>query len=118
MADKLVTPTALCQTLAETLAQKHSSILDEAKGLVENERREAYGDARASFKKIAIVWSEILGRTVTPSQVCLMMIALKTLREANKHQRDNLVDIAGYASLAQTVASDSSPTSECDHISE
>ncbi len=34
----------------------------------------------------------------------MAMVWLKVCREAHKHQRDNLVDIAGYASLANTVA--------------
>jgi hypothetical protein len=83
------------------------SILREAEGLICNDRRESYGKAEESFERVAAVWSAILKQPVTGHQVALCMIGLKLCRESNKHGRDNLVDIAGYAALAEKVCPNS-----------
>ena len=51
------------------------------------------------FENIAAGWAVIFKDGVTPKRVSLAMIWLKICRENNKHGRDNLVDIAGYAAL-------------------
>lgn len=79
------------------------SVLEEAAEIIHGPRRESYGDARESFERIAAMWQVILKRPVSGHEVALCMIALKLCRESNKHSRDNLVDIAGYADLANTV---------------
>ena len=50
-----------------------------------------------TYERTATLWLAFLGKTITAEDVPLMMILLKVSREANKHKRDNLVDIAGYA---------------------
>jgi len=61
-----------------------------------------YGDYRVSFAAIATVWTVLLGSklsagsSVSPSDVGLLMAALKLVREAHKHKDDNLVDAVGY----------------------
>ena len=44
----------------------------------------------------ALIWSAILGITVTPQQVALCMVGVKISREVNKHKADNIVDGCGY----------------------
>lgn len=73
-----------------------SKIVKEALKVVGGDRKEAYGPVEESFRRIAMVWSSLLKRTVTPHEVALMMIGLKLCRETNKHSDDNLVDIVGY----------------------
>ena len=59
-----------------------------------------------------MLWTGILagrlreGQHVTPMDVPLCMIAVKLARQAHRHKRDNLVDIAGYARTAAMVAGD------------
>jgi hypothetical protein len=84
-------------------AQKEKTITQEANEIINGPRREAYGDARESFAAIADVWGRVLKRPVTAREVALCMIGLKLLRESNRHGRDNLVDICGYAELAEKV---------------
>lgn len=79
------------------------SILMEAERIVNGERKDAYGDARLSFDNIATGWEVILGSKVSGRQVALCMAWLKICRESNSHKRDNLVDLAGYAHLAEVV---------------
>lgn len=85
------------------------TIFEEAEEIINGPRRESYGPVDESFKRIAQIWSGVLGETITPRQVCLCMIGLKIQREANKHQRDNLVDILGYAGLAEKLPTDELP---------
>ncbi len=77
------------------------SILEEADDIINGERAESYGSPLIMCNKIAGMWSQILGSEVTPKQVNLCMIALKICRETNKHSRDNLIDIAGYAGVIE-----------------
>lgn len=78
-------------------------ILEEAKQIVEGDRREAYGPVEESFKRHAMVWSAILQpklkSPITPEEVTLMMVGLKLMREANSSKHDNRVDIIGYILL-------------------
>ena len=69
-----------------------------------NDRRKAYGHAGESFKRIAVLWSDVLGYTVTPQQVASCMIMLKVARllaptRDDSHDEDSVLDIQGYATL-------------------
>lgn len=82
---------------------KDKSILQEAEEIVNGDRVKSYGDAKQSFNNIAAGWSVIAGKEITGHQVALMMAWLKIVRENNSHQRDNLVDLSGYAFLAEKI---------------
>ena len=80
--------------------ERLGALLDEAKALITGDRRADYGGVVTSFTDAATMWSIVLGKRVTPEQVCLCMVALKLCREKASHKRDNLADICGYAALA------------------
>lgn len=84
---------------------KVETVLAEAQRIIDGPRRNAYGPANTSFQRIATVWNQILfdrlTKPVTARHVAQMMIGLKVCRDANCTSRDNLVDIAGYAGLAE-----------------
>lgn len=73
------------------------TILEEAQNLIDNVKVADYDTVDVSHKRIAVLWSEVLGRTITEREVAMCMIMLKLSREIANHKRDNLVDIAGYA---------------------
>lgn len=75
------------------------SIIDEAQEIISGPRRKSYGPVEESFRRIALIWSGVLGVQVSDKQVVLMMIGLKTYREAAQNARDNRVDILGYTLL-------------------
>jgi 5'-nucleotidase len=79
------------------------TITQEADRIVGGQRGEDYGHPRTDFTKTALIWQGITGRVFTPEEVGLCMIGVKLSREVNKHKRDNLVDIAGYAKTVQMV---------------
>lgn len=85
------------------ITEKHESILDEATRITSGSRNDDYGHPYEDFKRIAAMWSAILGHTVHIDKVALCMIAVKISRECNKHKRDNLVDIAGFARCGEIV---------------
>jgi hypothetical protein len=75
----------------------YTTILHEASAIVNGPRRESYGHPKENFGRVAQLWSGIVGSELTAEDVGLMMILFKVSREFTSHDRDNLVDIAGYA---------------------
>lgn len=86
------------------------SILDEAARVTSGERQTDYGHPRDDFTRTAVMWNGLLAsklrQPITAMDVPLCMIAVKLAREAHRHKRDNLVDIAGYARTGAMVAGD------------
>ncbi len=78
-------------------------ILAEAASIVYGRAEADYGDPLADFTRTAKMWEPIFGTTVTPKQVAMCMICVKLSREVNSHNKDNFVDIAGYAETAMRV---------------
>lgn len=72
-------------------------ILQEALRITTQDRNRSYGPPEEEFKRVAAMWSNIIGATVLPKHVALCMIALKINRALHSEKRDNWVDIAGYA---------------------
>lgn len=72
------------------------NILEEANEVI-GERGSDYGSVNEDFDRIAKLWSVIFDTEITGDKVALAMITLKISRQLNKHKRDNIVDIAGYA---------------------
>jgi len=87
-----------------------ASILDSARKITDGNRRDDYGHPADDFERAALMWTGILRRKliadqrVTAEDIPLCMIAVKLARQAHRHKRDNLVDIAGYARTAAMVA--------------
>ena len=85
------------------------SILTDAEHLVGGEKNAAYGHPLQDFQRVAVIWSGILNMLVTPEQVGLCLAGLKLAREAFQHNRDSLVDLAGYALTLQMIADAKEP---------
>ena len=79
---------------------KREQILNKAKVLISGERAIDYGDAYVNHKRIAELWTTILGKNITVEQVYACMIAVKLSRliETPDHE-DSWIDICGYAAL-------------------
>jgi len=96
----------------ETAPEPPESLLDEARRITTADRQQDYGHPSQDFTRTAMLWTGILagrlrdGQHITPMDVPLCMIAVKLARQAHRHKRDNLVDIAGYARTAAMVAGD------------
>ena len=85
-------------TAAEALAQVQNII---------QQRGESYGNARSNMAETAKRISLTLGYTVTPENVCLLMIDLKLarLKETPRHL-DSVLDVMGYAALLAELITD------------
>lgn len=79
------------------------TLCDEALKIVQGARREKYDKPERNFERIALAWQAITDRAYTASEVALMFVALKLVRESHAHQRDNLVDGIGYLLCADAV---------------
>lgn len=79
--------------------------LDAAAEAVLKNRQAVYGPPENSFADTAVIWSVILGVTVKPWQVPLMLAGLKVVRakDAPDHA-DNWADLAGYAACGAELA--------------
>lgn len=92
------------------MANETENILLEASSIIYGARAASYGHALDNFKDAADIL-RVLVRVryhidipFTPDFIGLMMaVAIKGAREANKHSRDNIVDIAGYAGTIEQV---------------
>lgn len=82
------------------------SILEEAASLIAGDRNASHGDYRIEAVRIAEMWSVITGYDIAPELVPLMMVGLKVCRASSQGRvnRDDWVDIAGYAALGWKVA--------------
>lgn len=80
-------------------------VLDDAKQIINGERQEQYGQPEYCFNTIASYWNEYIksqrgGHEITAHDVAMMMILLKIARVQGVATYDTLVDIAGYAAIA------------------
>ena len=78
-------------------------ILEEARDLIRGDRASSYGDAKASFERIASLWTAYKGVEITAKDVAAMMILLKVSRGVTSAKRDNWLDIIGYAALGSEI---------------
>ena len=80
--------------------QRAAEILKETAELINGEKAKAYGEPEDNFADIAAYWSRYLNQPITSFDVGMMMILMKVSRGGRvRFQRDNIVDICGYASL-------------------
>ncbi len=89
-------------SVMEKLSTAKPNLLDEVQKTFA-EREAAYGSQEDCFGAIADCWNGYLRQRkgkLTGRDVCMMMVQLKTIRDANATKYDNLVDIAGYAVCA------------------
>ena len=80
--------------------------LEEAGKIVRGSREDTYGPAERNLSRIAGMWSAYLSMPLTARQVAVMMVLLKASRDAFKPKHDNMVDICGYAYLADMIDND------------
>ena len=110
---------------AKVIDEKYSTlypILDEARKIITGNRKDDYGTAEDSFKRIADYWNAYLchkrdkvdasaheedlpyeflrGVYLTAKDVAMMMVLFKIAREEHSHKHDNLTDMIGYTALA------------------
>lgn len=85
-----------------------STILDQAKTLINGDRAQQYGDARDTHKRIAQMWNAVVPgcNDISVTDVALMMVCVKVIRATRTPSKaDSWIDIAGYAALGAEFAS-------------
>lgn len=84
------------------------TLLQEAESLINGQRKEDYGDAKACFKRIATFWSGYLSVRcdveITPHDVAHMMVLFKMARLAQSPEHhDSILDGIGYLALTEHI---------------
>ena len=79
------------------------TVIQEAQRLVYGDRARDYGLAGREAEKVASGWSVITGAKILPEHYPLCMAWLKIVRQTNMPKRDNLVDLAVYAGVAEKI---------------
>lgn len=81
------------------------SILEEAHQLTHGDRNKSYGHPYEDYTCTAALMSAVLAsklkEPLTAHEAALMMCCVKLSRESRVPKRDNLIDLAGYAWVAQ-----------------
>jgi hypothetical protein len=73
------------------------TVLEDANAIVYGRGEQEYGHPYDNFSHIAGMWTAYKGVEFTPEDVAAFMILVKMSREQYYPQRDNNVDMAGYA---------------------
>lgn len=73
------------------------------------DREKRYGDPKLHWAKVGRVWSEIAGIDIPGRKACLMMAALKILRDCEVEDNVNIVDMDGYGAIAVEVGTPAPP---------
>lgn len=91
------------------MSEIDKSLCDEALKIVNGNRREKYDVPERNFHRIALAWEAITDRSYTASEIALMFVALKLVRQSHAAQRDNIVDGIGYLLCADAVTTEANP---------
>jgi hypothetical protein len=98
LADKQAVASGAAVLFLQGAGLDRAGILEAARQAVTVDRAATHGSVENTFGQIAALWSARLGQTISPAQVCIMLVDLKTARAwGNPAHADNWVDIAGYA---------------------
>ena len=75
------------------------NILDKANRII-NERSEEkermYGPFNEGMERAAMIASGATGKTITPQDMYMCLVALKLSRQSYNHKEDNLLDAVAY----------------------
>lgn len=83
------------------------SVLDEARGIINEMRGKQCGGAEDKFQLIAAFWTVATGHVFTARDVALCMSLFKMAHIlTGTGTRDSYVDLCGYAALAADMAED------------
>lgn len=80
---------------------EEKDILEEAAEITSGDRQNRYGPPDQDFTCTANMWSAVFNCEFRPSDVAIAQILLKCSRQIHQQNRDNWIDIAGYARCGQ-----------------
>ena len=84
-----------------------TEVLHQAEKCITQDRAATHGDAEDSFGLIGTMWGVWLDRDVSAYDVAMMMALFKVARaKGNPSHSDNLLDMIGYAALAEEIANE------------
>jgi|TARA_Y100000361_G_scaffold152029_1_gene170598 hypothetical protein len=67
-----------------------------------NAKGEDYGRPELFFGALSEIWTNMLGKKISPTDAVAMMVAFKALRATNNPDlKDSWVDIQGYGKIGE-----------------
>lgn len=92
----------------DTKKSVREQVLEESASLIMGDREASYGSPAVNFKRLADTINGTFGPThlkkdFSSADVALILVLLKVIRQVNKSQHDNWVDIVGYGALGAEV---------------
>ena len=86
--------------------------VEEALELICGPRMQFYGPPQENLEDIAASWTPYVKRAIETkggldgTDVCMLMVILKAVRQVRGYHRDSVVDVAGYAEIAEVINDD------------
>ncbi len=69
-----------------------------------NAKGEDYGRPELFFGALSEIWTNMLGKKISPTDAVAMMVAFKALRATNNPDlKDSWVDIQGYGKIGENL---------------
>jgi hypothetical protein len=87
----------------QTNQKSSTPVLLEAQDIINGARQKDYGHPLDNMNRTCNIFFHMTGIALTPIEACKFMQALKLSRERNRHNRDNLVDSAGYIGIEDII---------------
>jgi hypothetical protein len=87
-----------------------TEILNMANELINKDREATHGKPVDSFNNIAKLWSAYLDKTLSITDVSMLMTLMKIARvKNNNYHSDNFIDICGYSAIAGELSAREQP---------
>jgi hypothetical protein len=79
--------------------QMKDSLLLQADKVVNGDRNEQYGDAKQAFNEYSDILKTTFNISLSPEEICKVMMAIKLGRLKYKFKEDSLLDLMGYSEI-------------------
>ena len=79
--------------------QMKDSLLLQADKVVNGDRNEQYGDAKQAFNEYSEILKTTFNISLSPEEICKVMMAIKLGRLKYKFKEDSLLDLMGYSEI-------------------
>ena len=76
-----------------------NSLLLQADKVVNGDRNEQYGDAKQAFNEYSEILKTTFNISLSPEEICKVMMAIKLGRLKYKFKEDSLLDLMGYSEI-------------------
>jgi hypothetical protein len=92
-------PFTLLDKYFKMIENSKNSLLLQADKVVNGDRNEQYGDAKQAFNEYSDILKTTFNISLSPEEICKVMMAIKLGRLKYKFKEDSLLDLMGYSEI-------------------